>query len=107
MKAKPAAVKDLRERLLKVWFPNIYRNDNYMASYNFCQQCNDYFVTAKTKIANCICFVASFLQNCISFCWQQHERKLDCKNLVFPIQNKFKTFLYNNLGNLKTFVNNF
>lgn len=69
MKARPAAAKDFCEHLLKTYFPNVYKSDNYIAYYNFCQQCINYFATARIKKASRILFTISFLQDHISFCY--------------------------------------
>lgn len=37
IETKPAIAKSLRERFFKAYFSDIYRGDNYMACYNFCQ----------------------------------------------------------------------
>lgn len=54
-----AATEVPHKRLFKVYFPDVYKEDNYMANYNFYQQCKDYFVIAKAKKPNCISFTAS------------------------------------------------
>ena len=46
------------------------------------QQFEDYFTTAKIKGSNHIFFAASFLYDCINFCWQQYKRKHEAKSLV-------------------------
>lgn len=61
MKTRLAAVKNSWKHLLMVRFLDVYRNDNHIAYYNFCQQYKDYFVIAKAKRSNCIPFIASFL----------------------------------------------
>ena len=61
MEARTVATEGPRERLLKARFSDIYRGDNHMACYNFCQQCKDHFATAGVKGPNRIPFTASFL----------------------------------------------
>lgn len=61
MEAKPAAAEGFYKRFFKVCFPNVYRGDNYIAYYNFSQQCEDYFATAVAKRPNYISFIAFFL----------------------------------------------
>lgn len=104
MEAKTAATKSPQKRLLKAGFLDIYRGDNHMACYNFCQECKGHFATAGAKELNRILFIASFFWDCISFCWQQHKEKLDNKTLVLPILEKFKAFICKSLGDSKTFV---
>ena len=78
-----------------------------MACYNFCQECKEYFATAGAKGPNRIPFAASFLQNRISFRWQQHKQKLDNETLVSPTWEKFKIFLRKSLSDSRTFVDSF
>lgn len=59
-KARPAAAKNSCEHPFKVCFSNVYKNDNQMAYYNFCQQCKDHFATARVKRPNRIIFAISF-----------------------------------------------
>ena len=67
MEAKPTAIEGPQKCPFKARFPDVYRGDNHMACYNFCQQCEDYFATVGTKRPNCIPFAASFFQDRISF----------------------------------------
>lgn len=107
MEAKPATTEGPQERPLKARLPDVYRGDNHMACYNFCQQCKDHFATAGAKRPNRISFAASFLQDCISFRWQQHKQKLDNETLVPPTWEEFKAFLHKSLGDSRTFVDKF
>ena len=107
MEAKPATTKDPRKRRFKARLPNIYRSDNYMVSYNFCQQCKDHFATAKAKKLNHILFGVFFLKDRTNFRCQEHKQKLNNETLVPPTWEKFKTFLCKNLSNLRTFVDSF
>lgn len=68
MKTRPAAAKSPCEFFLKARFPNVYRGDNYIACYNFCQQCKDNFAIAGEKKPNNSFFASSFFQDLISFC---------------------------------------
>ena len=61
MGVKPAATKGPRERPLKARLPDVYRGNNHMACYNFCQQYEDHFATAGVKRLTCISFATSFL----------------------------------------------
>lgn len=67
IEARSAAAKSFYKRFFKIHFFKIYKNDNYIAYYNACQQYKDYFATAKTKKPNRILFTASFFQNHINF----------------------------------------
>ena len=107
MEAKPTATEGPQEHPLKAHFLDVYGRDNHMACYNFCQQCKDHFTIAGAKVPNRIPFAASFLQDRISFRWQQHKRKLDSESLVSLIWDKFKAFLQKSLGNSRTFIDSF
>lgn len=61
MKTRPIATKGFYERAFITHFFDIYKDDNYMTYYNFCQQYEDYFAIAKAKRPNCITFAAFFL----------------------------------------------
>ena len=84
IEASTVAKEGPRGHPLKARFPDVYRGDNHMACYNFCQQCKDHFATVGAKGPHRIPFGASFFQDCISFRWQQHKRKLDNESLVPP-----------------------
>lgn len=61
IEARPAIAKGLFKHFFKARFFDVYINDNYLACYNFCQQCKYYFATIGAKAPNCILFVAFFL----------------------------------------------
>lgn len=61
MKAKPTAVEGIYKHLFKACFLNVYKNNNDIASYNFCQQCKDYFAIVRANRSNRIFFAISFL----------------------------------------------
>lgn len=67
MEARPATVEDSCKHLFKARFPNVYKDNNNIVCYNFCQKCKDYFATVRAKKPNYIPFVVFFLQNWISF----------------------------------------
>ncbi len=67
---------------LKTKTPDVSRGVFYMECYNFCQQCEDHFATYGATGLNQIPFAASFFQDQINFCWQQHKRKLEVESLV-------------------------
>ena len=49
------------KQLLKARFPDLYYRNSYLDCYCFCQQCEDYFETAKSNRLNRVFFAASFL----------------------------------------------
>lgn len=61
MKTRLATAESPCERLFKTCFLDIYRSNNHIAYYNFCQYWKDYFATAKAKGPNRIPFAVSFL----------------------------------------------
>ena len=75
-----------------------------MDCYNFCQKCEDYFVTAGATGPTQIPFAASFLRNRISFRWQQYKRRHDADTLVPVTWDEFKVFLRRSLSDSQTFV---
>lgn len=77
------AIKAPYKCFLKAYFLDIYRNNNQIACYNFCQQYNNHFAITGAKGSNCIPFAIFFRWDCISFRWQKHKHKLDSKSLVF------------------------
>ena len=54
---------------LKARFPNVYCGKSHIDCYNFCQQCENYFATARVTGPTQILFATSFLWDRISFCW--------------------------------------
>ena len=96
-----------RERPLKARFPDVYRGENHLDCYNFCQQCEDHFATAGAKGPNRIPFAASFLRDRINFRWQQHKRKLEAESLAPITWDEFKVFLRRSLGDSRAFVDGF
>ena len=96
-----------REKLMKARSPNVYYNKSYMECYNFCQQCEDHFATARAKSSNRIPFAASFLHDHINFCWQQYKRKHKAESTVFITWEEFKTFLCQSLRDSQVFVNSY
>ena len=64
-----------------------------MDCYNFCQQYEDYFATARATGPTRIPFATSFLWDRISFCWQQYKRRYDTETSVPVTWNQFKAFL--------------
>ena len=77
-----------------------------MACYHFCQQCKDYFETARATRTNWTSFAAFFLYGNISVCWTQYKRCHRGKELIPITWTEFKVFLQKNLGESKSFVNN-
>ena len=77
----PIVVKTPWEKL-KARSLDVYRGKSYMDYYNFCQQCENYFTTARVTGLTRIPFASSFLLNRISFRWQLYKRRYDAKTLV-------------------------
>ena len=55
-----------RKQLFKAKVPQVYYGKLHIDCYHFCQQCEDYFETAKATGANRTLFVAFFLHKNIS-----------------------------------------
>lgn len=60
LETKPIAIKSPYKRSFKARFSNIYKSDNHMSCYNFCQKCEDNFTTVGAKRPNRIPFTTSF-----------------------------------------------
>ena len=60
---------------LKASSLHIYYGKSYMDCYNFCQQCENYFATARATGPTQIPFAVSFLRDQISFRWQQYKQR--------------------------------
>ena len=54
---------------LKARSLDVYHGKSYMDCYNFCQQCENYFATAKAMGPTQILFITFLLQDWISFRW--------------------------------------
>lgn len=63
IEARFTAVKGPHECFLKAYFFDVYKNNNKIVCYNFCQQCKNYFAIARAKGLKHIFFVVSFLQD--------------------------------------------
>ena len=98
------AVSEIPWEKLKARFPDVYRGKSHMDCYNFCQQCEDYFATARATGPTRIPFAASFFRDRISFRWQQYKRRYDADTLVPVTWDEFKTFLRRSLGDSQVFV---
>ena len=68
LKAQASPFNGPYEKPLKTRLFDVYCSKSYIEYYNFCQQYEDYFVTAKAKSLSYILFVTSFLRDCINFC---------------------------------------
>ena len=77
-----------------------------MECHFFCQQCEDYFDTARATGHKRVFFAASFLQDQINFCWQQYKTQVESNNAIPPTWDKFKAFLQQSLGESTLFVIN-
>ena len=78
-----------------------------MDCYNFCQQYENYFATARVMGPTRIPFAVSFLRDRISFRWQQYKRKRDGNSSVPVTWDKFKAFLRRSLGDSQAFVDTY
>ena len=85
----------------------MYRNKSHIKCYNFCQQCEGYFATIRTKGANQTFFAISFFWDWINFCWQLYKQKQDKNGFLLITWDEFKAFFCRNLGNSWAFVNNY
>ena len=92
------------ERSLKVSFPELYRGKTHIKYYNFIEQCEDYFATAKVKRPNRIPFAATFFWKQALFWWQQPKAKNADETKVRFTWEEFKAFFCQSLWELWTFV---
>ena len=97
-------VAEAYRKKLKARFPDVYRGKSHIDCYNFCQQYEDYFATARATGSTRILFAASFLRDRISFCWQQYKRRHDVETPVPVTWEEFKAFLRRTLGDSQAFV---
>ena len=95
------------QKKLKARSPDIYHGRSHMDCYNFCQQCEDYFATARATGPTRIFFAASFLRDRISFRWQRYKWRYDAETPVPVTWNKFKAFLRRSLCNSQAFVDTY
>ena len=107
LKTRVSSFHSLREKPLKAKLPDVYYGKSHIECYNFCQQCEDYFATARAKGSNRILFAVSFLRDRINFCWQQYKWKHKAKSIVPITWEKFKTFLCQSLGDSRAFVDSY
>ena len=99
-----SVVSKLSQEKLKTCSPDVYRGNSHMDCYNFCQQCEDYFATARATGPTRISFAMSFLRDRISFQWQQYKRRHDADTPVPVTWDEFKAFLHRSLGDSQAFV---
>ena len=92
---------------LKACSLDVYRGKSHMNCYNFYQQCENYFATAGTMESTWILFATIFVQDWISFRWQQYKRRHDADTLVSITWDKFKAFYQQSLGNSQVFVDTY
>ena len=97
-------VSEVSREKLKARSPDVYCGKSHMDCYNFCQQCEDYFATARATGPTQILFAASFLRDRISFYWQQYKQRHDADTPVPVTWDKFKAFLCRSLGDSQAFV---
>ena len=96
-----------REKPLKARLCDVYCGKFHIECYNFCQQCEDHFVTDGAKGLNRILFVAFFLRDHINFYCQQYKQKHETESTVPITWKKFKTILCQSLGDSRAFVDSY
>ena len=60
METRLAVIEGPQELLFKPRFLDVYWDDNHIACYNFCQQCENYFAITGVKGSNYILFAVFF-----------------------------------------------
>ena len=100
----PVVISKMPWEKLKAYSPNVYYVKSHIDCYNFCQQCKNYFATARATRPNRIFFAAFFHQDRISFRWQQYKQKQDGNSSVPVTCDEFKAFFFSNLANSQAFV---
>ena len=80
------------EKPLKARSSDIYCGKSHIECYNFCQQCEDHFATARAKSPNHISFAIFFLRDRINFCWQQYKRKNEAETQSLSPERSSKPF---------------
>ena len=75
-------VSEVSREKLKARFLDVYRVKTHMDCYNFCQQCENYFATARATGPTQISFAAFFFWDRISFRWQQYKQKHNIETSV-------------------------
>ena len=95
-----------RKQFLKAKVPEIYYGKSHMDCYQFCQQYEDHFDTVGATGNNQTLFAAFFLRENISVRWTQYKRRHQGEELTSIIWTEFKAFLWKNLGESKSFVDN-
>ena len=101
----PSQPLEEREQPLKAKIPDVYYGKLHMDCYHFCQQCEDYFETSRATGTNWTPFAAFFLCGNISVRWTQFKRCQD-EEVASITWKEFKAFLWKNLGESKSFVDN-
>ena len=77
-----------------------------MDYYYFCQQCKDYFETARVKVHKCMPFIAPFFCGKINFCWQQQKLGVEQERANFITQEQFEVFVKKSLEDSTLFMDN-
>lgn len=67
MKARLAAAESSCKHFVKIQFPDVYKSDDHMAYYTFCQQYKDHFGIIRAKVFNHISFAELFFRDHICF----------------------------------------
>ena len=69
--------EDALDRLFKTKNPDLYYENSHIECYYFCQQCKDYFETARAKGYKRVFFATSFLKDRIFFYLQQYKNRVE------------------------------
>ena len=93
-----------REKPLKARNPDLYFGKSHIDCYNFCQQCEDHFATARATGSNRVPFAATFLRGTISLRWTQYMRHYQGEGVAPITWVEFKAFLRKNLRESRSFV---
>ena len=93
LEARAPPSDNICEKPFKVRSPDVYCGKSHIECYNFCQQFEDHFATARTKGSNRIFFAVFFLRDRINFRWQQYKKKHEAESTVPITWKEFKTFL--------------
>lgn len=100
------AWKDTLDKPFKAKISDLYYTNKHTQFYYFCQQCEDYFETAKAKSHKHVLFTIFFLKDRIFFYWQQYKYKIECDRTTLPSWEDFKAFFQKRLGESIAFVDN-
>ena len=80
--APALVVSEVFREKLKARSLDLYCGKFHIDCYNFCQQYENYFATARATGSTRILFATSFLWDRISFRWQKYKQRYDTKTSV-------------------------